>query len=372
MVPIDPSIPDAGGSLNALLKSGESRSSALGSKLAYAIAGSWRPAPPVFAWDQASLDSVRTPLIASGCAFLVWRRIRDDRNLNSSSTTAFLRDLWRMNALKVAAQRQQLALVLARLAKAKIQGILLKGLSVASLYPDPRLRPLGDIDLYVSSEQFNGAKKVIAELYDEGIIAPVDLEHEANSWTSISFDELLKRCGTLDVCGSTAYVLRPEDNLRFLCLHFLQHGGRRALWLCDVAVAIENRPTGFDWNLCLGTQPAVRNWVASVISLAGNLIGANIADTPIAREIKKLPHWLPKTVLSQWGCRLSSNMDGPGVPVPSPLGPFAFISALRQRWPDPVSATVRVGGRLNNSPRLIYQLRWGVQRAVKFYFPRMA
>jgi hypothetical protein len=109
-----------------------------------------------------------------------------------------------------------------------------------------------------------------------------------------------------------------------------------------------------------------------VISLAGNLIGANIADTPIAREIKKLPHWLPKTVLSQWGCRLSSNMDGPGVPVPSPLGPFAFISALRQRWPDPVSATVRVGGRLNNSPRLIYQLRWGVQRAVKFYFPRMA
>ena len=277
-----------------------------------------------------------------------------------------------MNALKVAAQRRQLALVLTRLAKAKIQAILLKGLSIANLYPDPRLRPVGDIDFYVSSEQFDDAKKVLAELYDERIFLPVDLEHEANSWTGISFGEILKRCGALDVCGSTVRVLGPEDNLRFLCLHFLQHGGGRALWLCDVAVAVENRPAGFDWNLCLGAQPAVRNWIASVISLAENLIGAQIADTPIARQAKKLPHWLPKTVLSQWGCRVSSNMDGPGVPVPSPLGPIAFISALRQRWPDPISATVRVGGRLNNSPRLIYQLRWGFQRAAKFYFPRMA
>jgi len=136
--------------------------------------------------------------------------------------------------------------------------------------------------------KLDGAKRVIAELVDEQMFVPVDLEHEANSWTSFSFGEVLKRCGTLDVCGSTVRVLGPEDNLRFLCLHFLQHGGGRALWLCDVAAAVENSPSGFDWNLCLGTQPAVRNWVASVISLAKELIGAKIDDTPIARQKKKV------------------------------------------------------------------------------------
>ena len=69
-----------------------------------------------------------------------------------------------MNVLKVAEQRHQLALVLAGLTEAKIQAILLKGLSAANLYPDPRLRPVGDIDLYVSSEQFDDAKRVLAEL----------------------------------------------------------------------------------------------------------------------------------------------------------------------------------------------------------------
>ena len=339
-------------------------------RLIEAVAGSWRQSPPALEWEHSSLDSVLRPLIASGCGSLVWRRICGNKSLSSSAAGASLRDLWRLNVLKVAEQRRQLASLFARLGQAKIQGILLKGLSVANLYPDPRLRPVGDIDLYVSSEQFDDAKKVIAELADKGVPAPVDLEHEANNWTSLSFGEVLERSGTLNVCGSTVRVLGAEDNLRFLCLHFLQHGGGRGLWLCDVAAAVENRPAGFDWDLCLGTGPAVRNWVASVISLTGNLLAAKIDDTPIAQEERKLPNWLPKAVLSQWAAKVSGNMDGPGTPVPSPLGPVAFIRALRRRWPDPISATVRVGGRLDNSPRLIYQLRWGFQRAVKFYLPR--
>jgi len=333
-------------------------------RLIEAVAGSWRQNPPALEWEQSSLDSVLRPLIASGCGTLIWRRICGNESLSFSVVGASLRDLWRLNVLKMAEQRRQLVLLFARLAQAKIQGILLKGLSVANLYPDPRLRPVGDIDLYVGSEQFDDAKKVIAELADEGVPAPVDLKHEASDWTSLSFGEALGRSGRLNVGGATVRVLGAEDNLRFLCLHFLQHGGGRALWLCDVAAAVENRPAGFDWDLCLGTRPAVRNWVTSVISLAD--------DTPIAQQERKLPNWLPRTVLSQWASKVTGNMDGPGSPVPSPLGPVTFIRALRRRWPDPISATVRVGGRLDNSPRLIYQLRWGFQRAVKFYLPRWA
>jgi hypothetical protein len=338
-------------------------------RLVEAVAGSWRQNPPGLEWEQSSLDSVLRPLIASGCGALVWRRICRNESLSASAAGASLHDLWRLNVLKVSEQQRQLSLLFARLAQAKIKGILLKGLSVANLYPDPRLRPVGDIDLYVGSEQFDDAKKVIAELADEGVPAPVDLEHEASNWTNLSFGEALGRSGRLNVGGATVRVLGAEDNLRFLCLHFLQHGGGRALWLCDVAAAVENRPAGFDWDLCLGTRPAVRNWVASVISLAGNLLGAKIDDTPIAQQ-EKLPNWFPKTVLSQWASKVSGNMDGPGTPVPSPLGPVTFIRALRRRWPDPISATVRVGGRLDNSPRLIYQLRWAFQRAAKFYFRR--
>ena len=230
----------------------------LGTTVAEAIRGSWRQTPPVLEWGEATLGSVIKPLIASGCAFLVWHRIRNDKSLISSANGASLHNLWRMNVLKVAEQRRQLALVLTRLAKVKIQAILLKGLSAANLYPDPRWRPVGDIDFYISSEQIDDAKRVIAELYDEQILMPIDLKHEASIWTSLSFSEVLKRCGSLDVCGSSVRVLGPEDNLRFLCLHFLQHGGGRALWLCDVAAAVENRPAGFDWDLfryaACGTQ----------------------------------------------------------------------------------------------------------------------
>ena len=46
--------------------------------------------------------------------------------------------------------------------------------------------------------------------------------------------------------------------------------------------------------------------------------------------------------------------------------PAQLLKALRLRWPNPIQATVRVGGPFNDLPRLPFQLMECVSRTVYF------
>jgi hypothetical protein len=50
----------------------------------------------------------------------------------------------------------------------------------------------------------------------------------------------------VELNGAKIRILGAEDHLRLLCLHLLKHGAWRPLWLCDVAAALESRPSSFD------------------------------------------------------------------------------------------------------------------------------
>ena len=46
--------------------------------------------------------------------------------------------------------------------------------------------------------------------------------------------------------------------------------------------------------------------------------------------------------------------------------PVQLLRALRLRWPNPIEATVRVGGPFNELPRLPFQLWESVRRTAYF------
>jgi hypothetical protein len=148
-------------------------------------------------------------------------------------------------------------------------------------------------------------------------------------------------------------ILGPEDHLRLLCLHLLRHGADRPLWLCDIGVALESRPADFDWDYCMSGSRRRSEWVACALGLAHHLLGARLDNVPAAWRAYNLPHWLVPAVLRQWA-RESSR--------PSTLAladlrhPGRVFHQLREHWPNPIEATMRLRGKPNNVPRLPIQL----------------
>ncbi len=331
------------------------------------LSGAWRVVPPVPDFDRNLLDEVRPQLLASGAAGLVWRKIRGDRSLADSPAADVFRDWYRSNALNSARQQHTIAAIFSRLTESNVKPIIVKGWSIARLYPELAARPAGDIDLYVAPEDRAKAEQIVRGLLDSPYHA--DFEHLALALSRDTVASVFARSELCELHGVPVRVLCAEDNLRLLAVHYLQHGGWRPLWLCDVAVALENRPPRFDWKRCLGNDPVRINWVESVLVLAHLLLGARIDDTPAAGWIAKFPQWPRESILEKWG-RLSLEIVGQGYfpSVGSMLQPGNFIRAIKHRWDDPIRATVEAGGRFDNSSRLPLKIRWGLKRAAQFYF----
>jgi hypothetical protein len=164
-------------------------------------------------------------------------------------------------------------------------------------------------------------------------------------------------------------VLSDEDHLALMAIHLLKHGAWRPLWLCDIGAAMESLPAGFDWDRCLGTNKKRANWVACAIGLANRLLGADIGAMPFERRPKDLPAWLLSNILIQWS-RLFPADHLPITPPPLMLNnlgsPRALLDGMRQRWPDPVTATFNLRGRFDDFPRLPYQVGDFLLKAGRF------
>jgi hypothetical protein len=194
---------------------------------------------------------------------------------------------------------------------------------------------------------------------------PVDLHCGSVELDDRPFDEVFSRsqlvkCGEIEV-----RIFGPEDHLRLLCVHMLRHGAWRPLWLCDIAVALESRPADFDWGYFLSGDPRRSDWVACAIGLAHQLVGAHVDGTPVERRSRRLPRWLVPAILKQWGKRRLP--DGMLAPMAHHLrDPRGVLEALRLRWPNPIEATTRMGGRFNEVPRLSFQIRECLVRTMRF------
>ena len=193
----------------------------------------------------------------------------------------------------------------------------------------------------------------------------VDLHEGLPQLHRPSLDAVYERSQLVPLGDVDVRILGTEDHLRYMCVHMLRHGLQRALWLCDVAVVLESLPEDFDWEYLLRGDRRHADWVASTVCLAHHLLGARLNGIPTAERARHLPRWLLPAVLSEWSMEEHYLLDSPSMAY-SFRHPAHLLKALRLRWPNPIQATVGVGGPFNELPRLPFQLLECVSRTAHF------
>ena len=342
----------------------EIRSKSLGWLIASVLEGAWRSNPPSWTGSPEELGRITPLLVASGGGGLAWSRVC---NSSSASSPAALKlhEAYRYYCVHSIVNEQKITEVFALLRSAGIDPVLIKGWAIARLYPDKGFRPLGDIDLWVRPDQLASARSVLKSAGKGEYF--VDLEHSSLTRQEIrTFDQLYDRSELVDLRGGKVRIPGPEDHLRILSLHLLKHSAWRPLWLCDIAVALESRPAGFDWDFLMGADRRLAECFTCAIGLAHQILGANVDDTPLASKAMKLPAWLVPSALAQWEIPAPDHATPPELMMTSLRHPNRVKRALRIRWPHPIGATLRAKGPFNELPRLPFQLWDCVVRTGRF------
>ena len=151
-----------------------------------------------------------------------------------------LHQAYRLHTLEAALHAKQLEQLVTWFQAAGIDPLLSKGWAIARLYPEPGLRPYGDFDFCVSSEQYPAAAKIATEARGQGY--PVDLHPGFRELPDRRFADLYVRSQSVQLGRVLVRLFGPEDHLRHLCIHLLSHGGWRPSWFCDLGALLEARP----------------------------------------------------------------------------------------------------------------------------------
>src|SRR5207248_570897 len=126
---------------------------------------------------------------------------------------------FRLLTLQAAIHQTKVEKVLKCFRSANVEPILIKGWSVARRYPQPGLRPYGDIDLIIKPEDHLIASRLATS--DELRDCRIDLHPGAFELADRPIADLFAR-STLVPCGAEqARVLCDEDHLALLAVHFL-------------------------------------------------------------------------------------------------------------------------------------------------------
>src|SRR5215510_8711385 len=163
------------------------------------LSGAWRP------WVSSSveisekqLDEITPQLFASGAGGIAWWRLRSTE-LKETSSGELLKQAYRLQALQAGIHERKISKVFELLRAAGVEPLLAKGWAAALLYPDPALRPYGDVDLLVRPEHFRAAQDVLAS--DELSDCWVDLHKHFSELGGRSVDELFERSRVIDLEG---------------------------------------------------------------------------------------------------------------------------------------------------------------------------
>lgn len=333
-----------------------------GNLVAEVLAGSWRNSDiPTLRMTEIELDAITPLLYDSGTAALGWHRLKLTP-LRTSASAEVLHQAYRLQSLQSEIHEQKIEKVFRLFRAAGIEGILAKGWAVAGLYGDRTHRPYGDIDICVRPEHHKLAAQVLND--PEANDCWVDLHRHFSEIEDRTIDQLFARSRTVTLGKEQIRILGPEDQLALSCIHLLKHGAWRPLWLCDVGVTIESLPPTFDWDICWGDTQTRQNWIVCAIGLAKRLLRARTDALP-ARLNAEVPAWMIDNVLRQWHRPFAIHQPPMSHPIPMTdllRHPSGLFEGLRQRWPNPIIATISVNGRFNNLPRLPYQMANCVSR----------
>jgi putative nucleotidyltransferase-like protein len=337
----------------------------LGRLVAGALSSAWQASPPPLALAAGELSEIAPILLGAGAGGLGWGRVRGT-GLESTPAGQAFHQAHRHQALDYLLRSTRIAEVVQHLRRAGIEPLMGKGWGVASLYREPGLRPCGDIDLYVGRQDHAAAALALGGEVGE----LVDLHCGFAELDDRQEEELRARSRLSPAGQGTVRIFGPEDHLRLIALHALRHGLLRPLWLCDVAVVLESAGEGFDWEYFAGGRARRAEWALVALEVAREILGARRESGGPGPHRVRLPSWVVPAVLQEWGAARPPH--GSRVPVSDLLRrPTAWWGALRLRWPNAIEATIGLGSRFNELPRLPLQIGECVRRTLRFAVRRL-
>jgi len=245
--------------------------------------------------------------------------------------------------------------------QSEIEPVLIKGWAAARFYTNKSERFYTDIDLCVEPGLFHKASELLKN--EEAKKLAIDLHSGFRHLDTVSWENLFRKSQLVNLDEINIRVLRPEDHLRILCVHWLTDGGAYREKLKDIYFAIENRPADFDWGRCLGVvSENRRRWIVCTIGLAKKYFGLSLKNTPIELEAENLPEWLIRAVEKEW------MSDVRLLPL------HRFYHDRKRLWqqirkrvpPNPIQATVELEGNFDDSPRIYYQIKSIFTRMIPF------
>jgi len=223
-------------------------------------------------------------------------------------TSSYTRSL--VNVRRIELQLEELLHVFA---EQKLDMLILKGTPlVRRLYSDPALRPIGDLDLlarpgdlqrvcsvlisrgyraipgYDSPRDFHALRgyTLIYRRGDEPLVElhwrPVSL---ASYQRAFAPNDLWQRSIPTRIGSESAHLLDPEDELRYLCVHYAaEHRGKRLIWLIDIARLLQNLPENWEWKRFTATTIAlgVATPVVGALDDCQAILGLDVSDAPVA------------------------------------------------------------------------------------------
>lgn len=258
---------------------------------------------------------------------------------------------WRWHLIQLRFQEHKIVKAFELFRRHNIEPVLIKGWAAAANYPLRQQRISVDIDLCVAPRDYKQAQKILKDEAENRL--SVDLHCGLRHLDTVEWDDLFAGTRLFKLQETSVRVLRPEDHLRILCVHWLNDGGANKERLSDIFYAVENRPPDFDWKRCLETVDRKRRkWIVCALGLAHRYLGLDLESSPCAAEAKVIPRWVIETIEKEWA------EENPLKSLRSCLSDRReFFRQLRKRFPpNPIQATVEVNGDFDDKPRIFYQL----------------
>ncbi|HZQ08958.1 MAG TPA: nucleotidyltransferase family protein [Anaerolineae bacterium] len=329
-----------------------------GQRIARALRGSWRVAPPSPNLTEQDLIRILPRVKESGAASLVWWSIRRTP-LAKTPTGAVLRQLYMEQSVYAARSQIHVYRYVSALHTEQIEPIVFKGWALLPYYAEAGLRPVGDVDLAVAPEVAERARNTLERfnLRDWEVDVHAGLEDPVHSAyiPFLTWDDVFAHTRRVPIGDRQVRCLAPEDELQLLCIHFMRHRGFRPVWLCDIAAALEARPANFDWARAL-SKPPYTSWITYTLRLAEQLFDVNLGDTPLSANKFTLPEWLVRGVLERWGEPTKPQNVIYDSVFQLWRNPSRWAEAWRVRVHDRFSAAIECCGSLDEPFLMRYQL----------------
>lgn len=260
-------------------------------------------------------------------------------------------DSRRWNLLQRKAQQVKAVRAVEFLRSAGIEPILIKGVAAEQHYPGDMVRSSIDTDLAVADAAFERANELCRSGAAAGLA--IDLHRELRHLDTVEWKDLFENSKILEFEAGNVRVLRMEDHLRVLCVHWLTDGGVHKERLWDIYYAVANRPVDFDWGRFLGiVSERRRRWLICTLGLAVRYLGLDLSDAPIKDDAGKLPKWLTQAVEREWADEVKPR------PLEVSLSDSRVLfEQVRRRFrPNPIRATVQMEGSFDARTRFFYRV----------------